>query len=146
MSAYLITANVNVGYGLRRRAYAPGDPVATVGYYAVEADGFAAAAEAMFHIGNRMAADTEGQTWPADVRSLSVGDVLYLAEGDEHATTGVKILAVARAGWTEVPQPADHCQVELAGTDATSRPALGELPEPDYSCHCGSGQCRRHGG
>lgn len=144
MTGYLITANVNVAPRAAGMCdgYQPAHPVATVGYYDVEADGFTAAAEAMFAIGNRMAADTEGRTWPSDVRSLSVGDVLYVARNDDSA---VQILACARAGWTEVPQPPDRRQVELAGTDATSRPALGELPEADYSCHCGSGPCRRHG-
>lgn len=169
---YLITANVNVGGGLRRRAYDPADPVATVGYYDVEADSPQAAAQAAYDIGNRMAADTEGRTWPADVRSLSVGDLLYVAGADESVT----ILAVARYGFDEVAQPPNRLQVPLGGQDLhTSRPhpqvrceyagapahdglhpwqancrhplqvELGELPEPDYSCHCGSGQCRRHG-
>ena len=143
MTAYLITANVNVAprHAGMADGYQPTHPVATVGYYDVEAEDFAGAANAMFHIGNRMGADTEGRTWPSDGRSLSVGDVLYVADPD----SAVQILAVARFGWTEIEQPADRLQVELAGTDATSRPALVELPEPDYSCHCGSGQCRRHG-
>lgn len=117
---YLITANVNVAPRMAGMAdgYQVGHPVATVGYYDVEAEDFTAAANVMFAIGNREAADTEDQTWPADVRSLSVGDVLYVAGADET----VKILAVARFGWTEIAQPADHRQVELAGTDATSRP------------------------
>jgi hypothetical protein len=117
---YLITANVNVAPRMAgmRDGYQPGHPVATVGYYDVEATDFTAAAAQMFHIGNRMAADLEGRTWPADVRSLSVGDVLYVSRNSDSA---VQVLAVARAGWDEIAQPADRRQVELAGTDATSR-------------------------
>jgi len=119
MPHYLITANINLAPdGAGFRGYQPGHPVATVGWYSVEADGFAAAAHVMFAIGNRMGTDKDGQRWPDDVRTLSVGDVLYLAEGNETVTTGVRILAVCHLGWTEVPQPSDHCQVPLPGPPA----------------------------
>jgi voltage-gated potassium channel Kch len=117
---YLITANVNIAPRAEGMSYGyqPGHPVATVGYYDVEAADWTLAAEAAYAIGNRMGADTEGQEWPSDVRSLSVGDVLYVSRNSDSA---YKILAVARAGWTEIEQPKDHLQVELAGTEATSR-------------------------
>lgn len=126
MTRYLITANVTVDRPHDRAftEYQAGDKVATVGYYTVEADDPFAAAEMMFQIGNRYGHGLElnGQEWPSDVRSLSVGDVLYVAGGTESETTSVHILAVASMGYTEVPQPSNACQVRLEGTDATSRP------------------------
>ena len=116
---YLVTANVNVAPRMAGMVdgYQPRHPVATVGWYDVWATSFDAAANAMWAIGNRERADLDGQTWPSDVRSLSVGDVLYIAD----PVSAVRILAVARLGWREVPQPPDRLQVELAGTEATSR-------------------------
>jgi hypothetical protein len=125
---YLITANVNVARdGAGFRGYQPHHPVATVGYFDVSAPDAIHAADIMFAIGNREGRDSEGREWPSDVRSLSVGDVLYLAQGDEQKTYAVHILAVEPRGWREVPQPPNHCQVALEGTDATSRqPRLAE--------------------
>lgn len=118
---YLVTANVNVaarGLGMAE-GYKPGHPVATVGYYDVQADDHEAAANIVWVIGNRMAADDNGQNWPSDVRSMSVGDVLYVADEDSK----VMIFAVSRFGWTEVEQPTNRCQVELGGQEEhTSRP------------------------
>jgi hypothetical protein len=107
---YLVTANVNVSDdAIRRRHYAPGDPVATVGYYDVEAATHLDAAQAVYDIGNRAAADLDGKTWPSDV-----------ADTDSVA----KILAVEPRGFAEVEQPTNRCQVMLGGQELhTSRPA-----------------------
>jgi hypothetical protein len=37
-------------------------------------------AEHVFAIGNRMEADLDGQQWPSQVRSISVGDVIVIGE------------------------------------------------------------------
>jgi len=119
---YLITANVNVAPRMAGivEGYQPAHPVATVDYYDVEADSWTAAAEAMFAIGNRVACDLHGKEWPSDVRSLSVGDVLYVSRNSDSA---VQIVACASVGWVEIDLPADRLQVDLRGTEATSRPA-----------------------
>ena len=129
MGTYLVTANVNVTTDALDRqvgwidGYQEGHQVATVGYFTIAAETAEQAAERMYDIGNGHAFDDYGQTWPFDVRSMCIGDVLYLAEGDEHETRSVDILAVDRAGFRPVPQPTNRCQVLLGGTVATSRPA-----------------------
>jgi hypothetical protein len=129
MSSYLVTANVNVTTDAVGRSiglidgYQDGHQVATVGYFDITADTVQQAADRMYDIGNGYATDDKNQGWPYDVRSLCVGDVLYLAEGDEQVTESVTILAVIGAGFRPVPQPANHCQVALAGSIATSRVA-----------------------
>ncbi|GAA2720580.1 MULTISPECIES: hypothetical protein [Streptomyces] len=41
------------------------------------------AAEAAFEVGNRQGSDDNGQTWPRDIRSVSVGDVIKVT-GPDH--------------------------------------------------------------
>jgi hypothetical protein len=115
---YLVTANVNAEpNGAGFRGYQPGHKIATVGWFDVEAGSFEAAAGVMWEIGNREATDTEGQAWPADVRSLSVGDLLFVASNEViDGRSDYRVLAVAGFGWTEVPLPADHLFVPLAAT------------------------------
>src|SRR5262245_23552074 len=105
MKHYLVTANINVADPRREipmlYGYQPHHPVATVGYWDIEADSAVGAAEQLFAIGNRQldgSLDGEPKSWPSDVRSLSVGDVLYLADGDQHTTYAVHILACAPRG------------------------------------------------
>jgi hypothetical protein len=69
----------------------------------VDADSPQDAAEQAFAVGNRQAADTDGRSWPGEVRSVSVGDLLVV-EADGHGTT---CLAVAPSGWTLLPEPAN---------------------------------------
>ena len=119
---YLVTANINTAPDMAgmRDGYQPGHPVATVGWFDIEAASFEAAAAVMFDIGNGYAADAEGQTWPAGTgRSLSVGDLLYLADADSN----VRILAVARYGWTEVAQPPNRLQGLTSQLEARLYPA-----------------------
>jgi hypothetical protein len=123
---YLVTANVKITSQFE--PYKPGDKIATVGYFYVEAESFGAAADAMWVVGNKEGADADGERYPADVRSLSVGDVLFIADdggmpGSGKDQADVQILAVARWGWTEIGLPRDGQFVPLAGTDATSRTA-----------------------
>jgi hypothetical protein len=74
-----------------------------------------AAADAAFAIGNRMATDDRGLRWPADVRSVSVGDLLTVV-----GQTGTVSCAVASVGFDIVVDPTNPI-VALAGTRATSR-------------------------
>lgn len=67
------------------------------------------AAEAAFAVGNRANADYDGLLWPADVRSLSVGDLLAVQSGD-----GVTFLAVARAGTRCRSRPTRACRSPAA--------------------------------
>ncbi|MET7276547.1 hypothetical protein ABZS59_36150 [Streptomyces flaveolus] len=75
-----------------------------------------AAAEAAFTVGNRQGPDDTGQTWPADIRSVSVGDVVKVT-GPDH---WIIHLCVANLGCTPVAEPA--YLTPLAGSRVTSRP------------------------
>lgn len=73
------------------------------------------AADAAFIVGNRQGPDDNGQTWPTDIRSISVGDIIKVT-GPDHRTVH---LSVDPAGFSTVPEPT-HLTA-LAGTRATSR-------------------------
>ncbi|MEU1466356.1 hypothetical protein ABZ467_38325 [Streptomyces sp. NPDC005727] len=73
------------------------------------------AAEAAFAVGNHQGPDHHGQTWPADLRSVSVGDVIKVT-GPDHWILHLRIDPV---GFTTVPEPTTL--VDLTGTRATSR-------------------------
>ncbi|WP_318218827.1 hypothetical protein [Streptomyces sp. SCL15-6] len=75
-----------------------------------------AAAEAAFTVGNRQGPDDTGQRWPADIRSVSVGDVVKVT-GPDH---WIVHLCVANLGCSPVAEPA-HL-TPLAGSRVTSRP------------------------
>ncbi|MFF8883857.1 hypothetical protein [Streptomyces flaveolus] len=75
-----------------------------------------AAADAAFTVGNRQGPDDTGQMWPADIRSVSVGDVVKVTGPDQW----IIHLSVDPFGFTPVPEPT-HL-TPLAGTRATSRP------------------------
>ncbi|WP_405968957.1 hypothetical protein OG613_49005 (plasmid) [Streptomyces sp. NBC_00015] len=80
------------------------------------------AADAAFIVGNRQGRDDSGQYWPADVRSLSKGDVLRITapDGSTHH------LAIASSGFLTVAPPTEH--MHLAATGATSRRAFPWQP------------------
>jgi len=121
---YLVTALVNAEPGMRgmRDGYEPSHKLATVGYFDIETphDDFNEAAEAMFAIGNREGTDLNGQEWPSDVRSLSVGDLLFVSRNSDSVYA---VLSVESSGWQARKLPADSRYVPLAGTEATSRKA-----------------------
>ncbi|MFE1786248.1 hypothetical protein ACFW9F_27660 [Streptomyces sp. NPDC059506] len=73
------------------------------------------AADAAFVVGNAQGSDDMEQNWPADVRSLSVGDVLAVT-GPDGATVHLRIDPV---GFSEIQPPMNR--VELSGTRATAR-------------------------
>ncbi|MFF9607434.1 hypothetical protein ACF1GY_35025 [Streptomyces sp. NPDC014684] len=73
------------------------------------------AAGAAFYVGNRQGPDGHGQTWPADIRSVSVGDVIKVT-GPDH---WIIHLSVDLLGFTRVQEPTTL--VGLTGTRATSR-------------------------
>jgi len=120
---YRVTAYVNVDpdnfFG-----YKPQHPIAEVDSFEIKAISPQGAAEGMFTVGNRMGCDIHGKCWPADVRSLSVGDVLKIVTPpcDEHPRGATGIYACASVGWEEIPEPPNPI-VELVGTAATSRVA-----------------------
>jgi hypothetical protein len=136
---YTVTAYVNVAEDSAGRptgmldGYKPGDKLArvgTVGEFQVEVPArppseFPSASsvfEKVFEIGNRMAADLDGNTWPSDVRSMSVGDVIEVRPYRAPlASQPVAIMACDKVGWTAIRPPAPTDIVALAGTNATSR-------------------------
>lgn len=75
-----------------------------------------AAAGAVFDVGNHQRADDNRQTWPGDIRSVSVGDVIKITCPDHW----IIHLSVDSFGFSAVPEPTTL--VPLAGqTRATSR-------------------------
>jgi hypothetical protein len=115
------TAHVWLNLDSRFGAYRATDRLATDNdlWVTVRATTPTHAADQVYEVGNRMSADAYGYRWPADVRSLSVGDVLDLttdAGPDQHTW-----LACASAGWDLLPAAPPNPTVPLAGTDATSR-------------------------
>ncbi|WP_225650983.1 hypothetical protein [Streptomyces solaniscabiei] len=90
------------------------------------------AADAAFTVGNRQGPDDTGQRWPADIRSVSVGDVVKVT-GPDHWTIHLSVdpfgfspvpepthLSVDPFGFSPVPEPT-HL-TPLAGSRVTSRP------------------------
>ncbi|WP_435279666.1 hypothetical protein [Streptomyces sp. 1222.5] len=71
--------------------------------------------DAAYCVGNRQGVDDHGQSWPADVRSVSTGDVVKVT-GPNH---WIIHLAVVGCGFSPVPEPT--ILVDLAGTRPTSR-------------------------
>ncbi|MFD5079529.1 hypothetical protein [Streptomyces sp. NPDC058371] len=78
-----------------------------------------AAAGAVFDVSNHQRADDDGQTWPADVRSVSVGDVIKVT-GPDHWIVYLSVdPSGIPSGFSAVPEPT--ALVDLAGTRATRR-------------------------
>jgi hypothetical protein len=94
--------------------------------FTVEAEDPMGALNKAWEIGNRQGADVEGRRWPSEVRSLSVGDVVYV--GSEVR----KFWAVARVGWMPVGAP-DTEYGEKALIDGGAACAR-EVREPDVPC------------
>ncbi|MEU6547892.1 hypothetical protein [Streptomyces sp. NPDC046859] len=73
------------------------------------------AADAAFEVGNRQGADDHGRTWPARIRSVSVGDVVEVTGPD----TRTVHLSVDSYGFTPVAEPT--LLAAPADPDATHR-------------------------
>ncbi|MER7196143.1 hypothetical protein, partial [Streptomyces flaveolus] len=92
---YLVTAFLNVAPD-HFNGYRPGQAVAeattpdgrhlTLVFTTGRAATTHQAAHAAFLVGNGHTSDGTGQRWPADIRALSVGDVLGVAAPDGHTT------------------------------------------------------------
>jgi hypothetical protein len=81
------------------------------------ASGPRSAADRAWDIGNRMGADDSQRSWPSDVRSLSVGDVLKVESGSV-----VDCLTVVGVDWHHLGSKLDNPIVGLDGADSvTSR-------------------------
>lgn len=59
------------------------------------------AAEAAFEVGNHQGADDNGQTWPDNLRSVSVGDVIKIT-GTNSRTVHLRVDSY---GFSPVPEP-----------------------------------------
>ncbi|MFD4247295.1 hypothetical protein ACFWP3_37765 [Streptomyces sp. NPDC058525] len=92
-----------------------GSPLCLVFHASDRTRGHETAAEAAFEVGNRQGPDDNGQSWPADVRSISVGDVIKVT-GPDH---WIIHLSVDSTGFSTVPEPTNL--TGLVGTRATSR-------------------------
>jgi len=131
MIQYTARVWMNVSEEHFLRGYKPHHPLAAVRWssqapneieepfewYVSTALGERAAAEMMFVVGNREGDDDCGQSWPSDIRSLSVGDLVEIRGGGQ-----VAYLAVAHVGYDDVPEPT-NTRVPIEGSYATSRVA-----------------------
>lgn len=117
MPRYQVTAFANVGED-SFMGWTPTAPMAEVGVFAMDGDDASDAAEGFFAVGNRMCPDAAGDSYPTDVRSLSVGDMLVVVGRDGRTT----ILSVQGTGFAFIPEPVNPV-VALEGSSATSRPA-----------------------
>lgn len=129
MTDYRITAYVNVGEG-NFFGYHPRHEIAEVHTFVLARRNVTLhdVAENMWAIGNRIGCDSTGATWPSDVRSMSVGDVLAIRD-PETTRTSVEIgedyahwFVCESAGWKKIAfRPGNVVPIE--GTKATSRGA-----------------------
>ncbi|MFJ3575935.1 hypothetical protein [Streptomyces rubiginosohelvolus] len=92
-----------------------GTPLRLVFHASTRIHNHEAAASATFTVGNRVQADDHGQTWPDDIRSVSVGDVIKITTPDHW----IIHLQLDPVGFTPVPEPTDL--TALTGTRNTSR-------------------------
>lgn len=116
-----VTAYVNV-HPDNFFGFKPDHPIALVGAFTVKADDTLGAAREMWVIGNRMGCDLSGNTWPTDVRSMSVGDFIKVITPpcNDHPSGAVNFYACASIGWDELLEPTNPI-VSIEGTRATSR-------------------------
>lgn len=117
MTSYEVSVYVNVDDDFHFMELRPTDTIALVASFTIKADDPEGAANRIWPVGNKIRPDDENKSYPLDVRSLSVGDLIDVRDGRE--TT---FFAVASFGWTEIPEPTNPI-VPLAGTRATSRQA-----------------------
>ena len=115
---YTVTAFINVGQH-PFDGYEDGQTVATAPdlTFTVLATDHHDAAEAVWLVCQKVAADANGNRYPRDVRSFSIGDLLRVVP--EGANPITRYLAARTAGFGEVDEPTNIR--DLAGTHATSR-------------------------
>jgi hypothetical protein len=71
--------------------------------------------EAVFEVGNDQGADDNGQTWPGNIRSVSIGDVIKIT-GPDARTVHPRVDSY---GFSPVPEPTTL--VALTGPRVTHR-------------------------
>lgn len=105
---YSATVLLNGNPEAMHRGYEAGDQLAfdarTV--LALECVSVGEALDRAFEVGNRMAQDQTARSWSPDVRSVSVGDVIYVTRVTSNSA-GVRTsfggaFAVARVGFTKL--------------------------------------------
>lgn len=118
MTVYTVTVFLNVSDG-NFFGYKPEHTLADAGVE-LEVAGSTpeAAAGVAFEIGNRVGSDLNLTTWPSDIRSVSVGDLVRVKE--TFGAGRLTFFSVDSFGWTEVPEPTNPRR-PLVGTRATSR-------------------------
>ncbi|MFE0778960.1 hypothetical protein [Streptomyces sp. NPDC058861] len=131
-STYTVTAYLNAasdhfngyhpGHTAAQATYPDGTPLRLT-FTTGKASSIEQAAHAAFLVGNRHTGDDHGHIWPADIRSLSVGDVLRITAPDHTPHHR----AITPSGFTPTAPPTEH--IHLAATDATSRRAFAWRPD-----------------
>ncbi|MFD8670740.1 hypothetical protein ACFV1U_35875 [Streptomyces microflavus] len=102
------------GHPLAAATRPDGSPLRLVFHTSTRIRTHEAAASAAFDVGNHARADDHGQTWPSDIRPVSVGDVIKVTSPDHW----ILHLSVDPTGFTPVPEPATL--TALTGSRATS--------------------------
>ncbi len=98
-----IRALMNDGDG-RFFAYEPSDLLRVGPTLTIDAPDVQTGLGKAYEIGNRMGADETGLTWPSDVRSLSVADVLVVSDGlkDHTDPSDIQAFTVDHVGFGPV--------------------------------------------
>jgi hypothetical protein len=139
MPIYRVIAAVNTAPG-HYDGYTPGDPLACLTaraggdpiVFAIDVESSEMVLEEMWVLGNRVRDDRQGRCWPADVRSLSTGDVLVVYPPG-HPRVPPQAFAVAPVGFDRIPAPPRSAWVSLEGSNATSRPLPPAGPSTERS-------------
>ena len=79
-----------------------GDPVVRVGRFTVEAGSVEEALEVLWAVGNRMAQDANGNIWPSDHPSMSMGDVVLIRVSDGSYLPPFTSYVAVMVGWEMV--------------------------------------------
>ncbi|MFH8257568.1 hypothetical protein [Streptomyces roseolus] len=129
---YTVTAHLNVasdhfngyrpGHTVAQATHADGTPL-RLAFTTDEVSSAEQAAHAAFLVGNGHTSDDCGHTWPADIRPLSVGDVLCITEPD----STLHHLVITSSGFITTAPPTDH--IHIAATAATTRLAFAWRPD-----------------
>ncbi|MER6433686.1 hypothetical protein [Streptomyces sp. 900105245] len=146
VTVYVNTARHSFG-GYRPRhplaevTHPDGSPLRLTFHASARINDHEAAADAAYCVGNRQGVDDHGQSWPADVRSISTGDVVKVT-GPDH---WIIHLAVVGCGFSPVPEPTilvpprrDPPHLPPLTPGATTWPIASHGPALRYCPACGA--------
>jgi hypothetical protein len=100
VKCYNVQTFLNTGKG-RFVGYSIDDGVTAGPMLSIDADNIMSALDDAYMVGNGLTGDAFGFTWPTNVRSLSVGDIVAIGNPSLSET---EYWAVEPAGWKNIPQ------------------------------------------